>query len=213
MVSLHLFQRGVLYFTVKGGNFLPLIKHGMDVYYYNKNVMNRAPGRECNRFLFPLVCYDDMGTEWTIYSELGCADVIAMLTWILIAFHTLVSIFFLVKNCGTDKGSPDFLAGMESGCCGAGAVFVSMGSYDVEVEVHRKQANPKWRRGMRYLTAIFQFVIVIFICSAIRIVTGYAGVAVDDVQRSSLFLYLYALFLNLLTMTEHIFEGFSFSFV
>ncbi|KAJ3298355.1 hypothetical protein HDU79_010941 [Rhizoclosmatium sp. JEL0117] len=212
MVSLNLFQRGVLYFTVKGGNMLPLIKHGMDVYYYKKYLASQG-GQPCQKLLFPLVCYDDIGTEWTIYSELGCADVIAMLTWILIAFHTIVSIYFLVVNCGTQKGSPDFLAGMESGCCGAGAVFVSMGAYDVEVEIHRKQANPKWRRVMRGITAIFQFVILVFICSAIRIVTGYAGVEIQEFQSSSLYLYLFCLFLNLFTMTEHLFEGFAFSFV
>ncbi|KAJ3072940.1 hypothetical protein HDU98_002585 [Podochytrium sp. JEL0797] len=209
MVSLNLFQRGVLYFTVNGGNFLPLFKHGMDIWYYKQHLYYLGQGEGCQRQLFPLVCYDQMGTEWTIYTEGGCADVIAMLTWIIIAFHTLVSIFFLIKNCGTEKGSPDFLAGMESGCCGAGAVFVSMGAYDVEVEVHRKQANPKWRRGMRAVTAIFQFVILVFTCAAIRIVTGYSNTPIMGFQSTSLFVYLFVLFLNLYAITEHLFEGFS----
>ncbi|KAI8845644.1 hypothetical protein BJ741DRAFT_655774 [Chytriomyces cf. hyalinus JEL632] len=210
MVSFNLFQRGVLYFTVKGGNFTPLLKHGMDMFYYKQYLYANRLGASCQYVIFPLVCKDDFATEWTIFTELGCADVVALLTWIIIGFHTLISIYVLVMNCGKEKGSPDFLAGMESSCCGAGAVFVSLGAYDVEVEVHRKVANTKWRRAVRGITAIFQFVIIVFTCSAIRIVTGYGNVPTADYQRSSLFVWLFVLMLNLFTMTEHIFEGVAF---
>ncbi|KAI8609904.1 hypothetical protein BC830DRAFT_794164 [Chytriomyces sp. MP71] len=213
MVSLNLFQRGLLYFIVKGGNFTPLLKHGMDVYYYRQYLYSNGIGPSCQYLIFPLVCKDDFATDFTIYTELGCADVVVLLTWIIIAFHTLFSIYALAVNCGKEKGSPDFLAGMENGCCGAGAVFISMGSYDVEVEVHRKNGNAKWRRVMRGITAIFQFVIVIFACSAIRIVTGWGYVPVLDEQRSSLFLWLFVLFLNIFTMLEHIFEGVVFGYI
>ncbi|KAJ3345937.1 hypothetical protein HDU83_003574 [Entophlyctis luteolus] len=247
MVSLNLFQRGLLYFTVQGGNFLPLLKIGMDDYflrtYYGELTRlcpfpaicmhaPRPPIRTRHRCLLfavtnqipshspflpdflhtaNLIPSSHTQREWTIYTELGCADVIALLTWILIAFHTLLAIFYFVRNCGSEKGSPDFLAGIETGCCGAGAVFMSLGAYDVEVEVHRKQANPKWRRGFRAATAIFHFVIVVFACGSIRIVTGFGDEAIILQQRTSLFVLLFVLFLNIFTMFEHVFEGLSIS--
>ncbi|KAJ3189659.1 hypothetical protein HK101_008796, partial [Irineochytrium annulatum] len=201
MVSFNLLQRGLIYFTIKGTNFLPLFKHGMDVYYFKRFQYQNGIGEQCQRLLFPLVCYDDFGTDWTIYSEVGCDDITVLLTLILVGFHTLLAMYHILCSCGGRNG--EFLAGAEDGCCGAAAVILSVGAYDVEVELHRKSAS-KWRRATRFVTGGFQVAIIVAIASAIHIVTGSEA---TDQQRSSLFILLPALILNIFSMMENIFEG------
>ncbi|KAI9341018.1 hypothetical protein DFJ73DRAFT_548152 [Zopfochytrium polystomum] len=204
MPSFNLLQRGVLYFTVKGTTLLPLLKHGMDVYYYKEYQADSGLGPACQRVIFPLVCWDDIGSSWTIYSEVGCESVAALLAAIIIAFHTLVALAFLVMAaCAPPKEAFMYLVALEDGCCGAAAVVMSIGAFDVEVEVQRKGSN-KWRRAVRFITAGIQFAIVVVLCAAINVVTGPS---VLKPQRTSLFVLLPALFLNIYSLLENAFEG------
>ncbi|KAJ3415950.1 hypothetical protein HDV05_003791 [Chytridiales sp. JEL 0842] len=206
MVSFHLLQRGVFYFTVMGTNMLPLLKHGMDVYYFKRYQFATSTGPACQRLLFPLVCYDTFGTNWTLYTEVGCGSVIALLTLILVGFHSLLAIYYLVASCGTTPSKAnDFLAGAEDGCCGVAAVVLSFGAYDSDVEGHRKIAS-KWRRVTRLITSGFQLAIIVAVCAGLSLVTKAEGVL--EIQRSSLFVLLPCLMLNIYMWLENVFEGF-----
>ncbi|KAJ3107514.1 hypothetical protein HDU96_007858 [Phlyctochytrium bullatum] len=203
MVSFHLLERGLIYFTIQGTNFLPLLKHGMDVYFFKRFQFQNGVGEACQYQIFPLVCYDNFAKDWTIYSEVGCANVIVLLTIILISFHTLLAIYHIFFNC---KGKGEFLAGAEDGCCGAAAVILSLGAHDGEVEGQRKSAF-KWRRGTRFITGAFQIAIIVAVSASIRIVTTDGAL---DQQRSSIFVLLPCLMLNIYNMIENIFEGIRF---
>jgi hypothetical protein len=205
MVSFNLLQRGIIYFTIHGTNFLPLLKHGMDVYYYKRYQFQTGVGEPCQRLVFPLVCYDDFGTNWTLYTEVGCESVVALLTFIVVGFHSLLAFYYLVISCGaTPNKANEFLAGAEDGCCGVAAVVLSFGAYDSDVEGHRKNAN-KWRRVTRLITSGFQIAIIVAVCAALHIVTGAYGVL--EQQRSSLFVLLPCLMLNIWSLLENMYEG------
>ncbi|KAJ1564676.1 hypothetical protein HK096_006831, partial [Nowakowskiella sp. JEL0078] len=157
-----------------GTNFLPLLKHCMDLYY-----AKIWSGQTCTSLLFPLVCVDTLGATWLLTSELGCASVIALLTTILVGIHTAISIFFLLCSCNSKHES--LLAIAEDGCCGASAVILSLAAYDSDVVAHRGKAV-RWRRFCRMVTAAFQVTIVVATCISIRIVTGESAF---DQQRTS----------------------------
>ncbi|KAJ3317761.1 hypothetical protein HDU76_001065 [Blyttiomyces sp. JEL0837] len=168
MPSINLLLRGLMSFIVNGVTLLPLLKHGMDVYYYKKYLYETGQGDPCQKTLFPLVCYDDLGSTYLLSSE----------PWFS-------------------------LAGMEDGCCGAAGVLLSVGAYDVEVEVHRKSTS-RWRRVVRFVTGVVQIVIIVALGSALHIVTQDY---VLDQQRTSLFVLLPALMLNIWSMIENFYEG------
>ncbi|KAJ3109392.1 hypothetical protein HDU97_006637 [Phlyctochytrium planicorne] len=175
----------------------------MDVYFYKRFQYQNAVGPACQYQIFPLVCYDDFGRDWTIYSEVGCENIIVLLTMILIGFHTLLAFYYIFFNC---NGKGDFLAGAEDGCCGLAAVLLSLGAHDTEVEKHQKSSY-KWRRATRFVTGAFQIAIIVAAAAAIRIVTTDGAL---DQQRSSLFVLLPCLILNIYNMIENIFEGIRF---
>ncbi|KAJ3309352.1 hypothetical protein HDU76_003648 [Blyttiomyces sp. JEL0837] len=202
MPSVSLLQRGIIYFIIKGTTVLPLLKHGMDVYFYKKYLYEQGHDEPCQKLLFPLVCYDDLGTTFNFYTEVGCESVATLLVFILVGFHTLLALIFLFTSCGKNR-SGFFLAALEDGCCGVAGVVLSVGAYDVEVDVHRKSAN-KWRRVIRAITGMFQVVIIVALASATHIVTQDY---VMDVQRSSLFVLLPALLLNIYSMIDNFAEG------
>ncbi|KAJ3033877.1 hypothetical protein HDV00_005681 [Rhizophlyctis rosea] len=182
--------------TLVGINFLPLLKHCMDVYF-----QKTWAHQWCEHSWFPLTCMDDVGTDFTIYTENGCVSTIAMLNCIILAYHTLISLFHF--GTSINSKSPSFLAGTEYGCCGASAVIISFAAIDSEVEVAQQGGRP-WRRGSRFFTAIFQVAIIVCVCAAIHIVTGPDA---WDVQKSSLFVLLPCLFLNLASFVENFYEA------
>ncbi|KAI8854598.1 hypothetical protein BC829DRAFT_380329 [Chytridium lagenaria] len=177
----------------------------MDVYFFKRFQYQNGVGEACQTQVFPLVCYDTFGKDWTIFSEVGCANIIVLLTLILIGFHTLLAFYHIFFNC---SGKGEFLAGAEDGCCGAAAIFLSLGAYDVEVEGQRKKAY-KWRRATRFVSGGFQVAIIVAAAASIRIVTTDGAL---DQQRSSLFVLLPCLTLNIYNMIENIFEGMRFVF-
>ncbi|KAJ3029838.1 hypothetical protein HDV00_009371 [Rhizophlyctis rosea] len=196
MVSFYLLQRGLYHFTLVGSNFLPLLKHAMDLYFQKK-----WANSYCEKIWFPSTCFDDVGTDFTIYTELGCATVIAMLNWVIIGYHTLFSIYHL--GCSIRGKSEGFLAGSEYGCCGGAAVVIGFVAVDSEVEAARA-GGLSWRRGARFLTAGFQGAIIVCVCSAIHIVTGPDA---WDIEKTTLFVLLPCLFLNLASFIESFYEA------
>ncbi|KAL2916448.1 hypothetical protein HK105_203880 [Polyrhizophydium stewartii] len=199
MVSVTLLHRGVFYFTVMGTNMLPILKHGMDLYFLQ---YRGGTGVTCGRQPFPLVCLDDIGQEWTIYSELGCESIIALLAVIIVGLDTIISFYFFLFSC---RGkTEDFLAGAEDGCCGAAAVVLALGSYDNEVLAKSKTLAAKWRRATRFITASIQVAIIIAAASALHIVTGPDA---RPEQRSSIFVLLPCLMLNITSWIENMYEG------
>ncbi|KAJ1532555.1 hypothetical protein HK405_000959, partial [Cladochytrium tenue] len=155
--------RGIIYFAIKGATFLPLLKHGMDYYY--------AFAVPCGHTIFPLVCTDDWGSTWTIFSEVGAESVAALLALIVLGLHSVVALAFLVMAAlAPPKDGFMYLVALEDGCCGAAAVVMSLGAFDVEVEVQRKGSS-KWRRLVRVATAALQVAIIVALSSAISIVT------------------------------------------
>ncbi|KAJ3081643.1 hypothetical protein HK102_002214 [Quaeritorhiza haematococci] len=191
MVSFKLLNRGVVYFTTVGANYLPLIKYGMDEYY-----RKQWNGLQCERTMFPLVCWDGFGSIWYINTELGAANVLMLLTTIMICIHTTLSLFYMLFSC---KGkTPDFLAGAEDGCCGAAAIMLSFAALDQEVDQHRSKAT--WKVAVRFITASFQIVIIVASCAAINTVSG---VNASPQERIALFVYLPVLMLNIISVIEN----------
>ncbi|KAI8919644.1 hypothetical protein BC831DRAFT_480598 [Entophlyctis helioformis] len=199
MVSVTLLHRGVFYFTVMGTNVLPLIKYGMDEYF---RIYRAGTGGQCSRLLFPLVCLDSLGSEWTLYTELGAVTLVALLTVILVTIHTVISFYFFLFTC-RGKGE-EYLAGIEDGCCGAAAVLLSLASYDADVIAKSKTMAAKWRRATHFMTGTVQVVIIVAVCAAIRVVTS-ADSRLD--QKDSLFVLLPCLFLNITSWIENMYDG------
>ncbi|KAI9100407.1 hypothetical protein DFS34DRAFT_693121 [Phlyctochytrium arcticum] len=196
MVSFYLLHRGLWYFTYSSTNILPLLKHAMDTHF-----TLRYASITCEKPWFKYTCFDDFGTDWTMTTELGCVSVIALLTFIMIGFHTGLALYHFAWSC---RGQNDgFLAGTELGCCGAAAVIISFAAYDAEVdEAAGKEA--KWRRATRFATAVLQVPLLVATCVAINIVSAENA---WDSQRSSLFLLLVVLMLNLASLVENVYEG------
>lgn len=96
-----------------------------------------------------------------------------------------------------------FLAGTEYGCCGAGAVMVSFAAIDSEVQ-SAVEGCKKYRRASNFFTAIFQVAIIVCVCAALHIVSGPEA---WDVQKTSLFVLLPCLFLNLASFVENFYEA------
>ncbi|TPX63264.1 hypothetical protein SpCBS45565_g06720 [Spizellomyces sp. 'palustris'] len=168
----------------------------MDLYYAKKYA-----GVPCEKPWFKYTCFDDFATDWTYTTEFGCISVIALLTVLMLGFHTGLAIYHFACSCrGKSEG---FLAGTELGCCGAAAVIISFAAYDAEVD-RAAGAEAKWRRATRFLTAILQLPLIIAACVAINIVTGSEA---WDSQRSSLWLLLVVLMLNLASLVENVYEG------
>ncbi|KAJ1549027.1 hypothetical protein HK405_010997 [Cladochytrium tenue] len=198
MPSYSLLQRGLIYFSIKGSTFLPLLKHSMDYYYSAAS----SPG--CGRPIFPLVCTDDWGSTWSLSTEVGAESVAAVVAAITICLHTAVAIAFLVMAaCSPPKQGFMYLVALEDGCCGAAAVFMSLGAFDVEVEIQRK-GNTRWRRVVHTVTAGLQLVIVVCLAAAINTVSGSDA---SYPERTSIFVLLPALMLNIYSLFENVFEG------
>ncbi|EGF80350.1 hypothetical protein BATDEDRAFT_88513 [Batrachochytrium dendrobatidis JAM81] len=199
MVSITLLHRGVFYFTVMGTNVLPLLKHGMDLYFLQ---YRGGTGTGCQRQVLPLVCFDDLGQDWTIYTELGCASVIAMLAMVIVGLDTIIAFYFFLFSCHGKK--EDFLAGAEDGCCGLAAVVLSFGHYDNEVLAKSKSMAAKWRRASRFVTAVIQIVMIVAAASALRVVTNIDS---RPEQKSSTFVLLPCLLLNITSWIENMYDG------
>ncbi|KAI8799682.1 hypothetical protein BJ742DRAFT_844987 [Cladochytrium replicatum] len=198
MVSFNLLHRGLVYFTQQGSCFLPLFKYGMDLFY-----SLRWAGLSCQRLLFPLVCIDTLGSTWLLSSELGCITIIALLATIIVAFHTALATFYLFCTCHPKHKHEHFLAGAEDGFCGASAIVLAFAAYDAEVDKQRG-ATVNWRRVTRFITAAFEGGIIVAASIAIHIVTDSDAY---DQQRSSLFVLLPCLMLNLAALVENLWEA------
>ncbi|KAJ3046414.1 hypothetical protein HK097_000879 [Rhizophlyctis rosea] len=196
MVSFYLLQRGLYHFTLVGTNFLPLLKHAMDLYFQKK-----WAGHYCEKIWFPSTCFDDVATDFTMYTEVGCANIVALLTWIIIGYHTILCMYHL--GCSVRGKSEGFLAGTEYGCCGASAVVIGFVTIDSEVEAARA-GGMTWRRGARFISAGFIGAIIVTVCSSIHIVSGPDA---WDIQKTSLFVLLPCLFLNLASFIESFYEA------
>ncbi|KAJ3278497.1 hypothetical protein HK104_002290 [Borealophlyctis nickersoniae] len=202
MVSFYLLHRGLLHFTLVGTNFLPLLKHAMDLHFQKVYA-----GQPCDKVWFPSTCFDDATSDFSIYTELGCAAVIALLNCIIIGFHTGLAMYHFL--CSFGRKTNGFLHGTEYGCCGAAAVFISFAAVDVEVQAAEKatQKDAKggmWKRATRIVTAAFQVAIIVAVCAGLRIVSGPMA---WDVQKTSLFVLLPCLFLNLASFVENFYEA------
>ncbi|KAJ3266445.1 hypothetical protein HK104_006113 [Borealophlyctis nickersoniae] len=138
----------------------------MDLHFQKK-----WAGQSCTKVWFPSTCFDDVATDFTIYTELG----------------------------GKTEG---FLYGTEYGCCGSAAVMMSFIVVDAEVEVARK-SGVRWGTGLRAITAAFQVAIIVAVCAGLHIVSGPDA---WDVQKTSLFVFLPCLFLNLASFVENFYE-------
>ncbi|TPX58505.1 hypothetical protein PhCBS80983_g03104 [Powellomyces hirtus] len=200
MVSFYLLHRGLSYFTLSGANFLPLLKHAMDLHLTNK-----WANAGCKRPVFRYTCFDDFGSDFTYKTELGCASVIFLLTLLILTFHTALAAYHFATSCyfvGTkNKG---FLAGTEFGCCGLAAVVISVATDDREVD-DAAGVPARFRRHTRLITAALQVPLIIAACVAMDIVTDdWAW----DTQRTSLWVFLVVLMLNLSSFVENIYEGF-----
>ncbi|KAI8906717.1 hypothetical protein EDD86DRAFT_240187 [Gorgonomyces haynaldii] len=204
MVSFSLLSRGLFYFTVMSSNALPYIKHGMDVFYSQawKQGPNLGP---CGNVKFTNVCFDDFfHFDFSMSSELGCCMVILLMTFILVIVHTLVSIYYLCFNC--NQKDTDFIAGAEDGCCGAGAVLISLVTFDAPHAPPKKDDKKihNWiRRGIRGFTVIFQIPILLSLIILFQITQR------DDAwqtQRTSVVVLFPVLMLNLTSFIENIGE-------
>ncbi|KAI8586062.1 hypothetical protein BDZ88DRAFT_430578 [Geranomyces variabilis] len=200
MVSFYLLHRGLLYFTLSGANFLPLLKHAMDLYLTNK-----WANLPCKHPIFRYTCFDDFGDDFTYNTEAGVASVIALLTIIMLVFHTALAAYHFATSCyfvGTkNKG---FLAGTEFGCCGLAAVVISVAADDREVAL-AAGVPARFRRHVRIIGAALQFPLIIAACVGMHIVSSdWAW----DTQRTSLWTFLVVLMLNLASFVENVYEGF-----
>ena len=200
MVSFYLLHRGLSYFTLSGANFIPLLKHAMDLYLTNK--WAKAP---CKHPIFRYTCFDDFGGDFTYKTEIGCASIIALLTILMLAFHTGLAAYHFATSCyfvGTkNKG---FLAGTEFGCCGLAAVVISVATSDHEVDA-AAGVPARFRKHVRIAAAVLQVPLIIAACVGMNIVTkDWAW----DTQRTSLWTFLVVLMLNLSSFVENVFEGF-----
>eukprot|EP00842_Homolaphlyctis_polyrhiza_P000396 jgi/Hompol1/1357/HPOL_004521-RA len=199
MVSVTLLHRGVFYFTVMGTNMLPILKHGMDQYY---SLYRGGTGVACSRPFMPFVCLDDVGSDWSIYTEVGADSLVAIMTILLVGLHSIISLYFFLFSC-RGKGE-DFIAGAEDGCCGMAAIVLSFGSYDNDVIARSKTAAAKWRRATRFVTACVQIAIIAALSGAIHVVSDPNS---SPEQKSSLFVLLPCLMLNLTSWIENIYDG------
>ncbi|KAI9199717.1 uncharacterized protein BJ171DRAFT_445275 [Polychytrium aggregatum] len=198
MVSPSLMARGVSYFVFTAINYLPFLKHGMDLYF---TVKYQSGGGQCRSLLIPLICFDDYGTNWLLTDEIGCDNVLVLLATLMTVFHTIVAIYHLVFNCRAK--TKDYIAGAEEGCCGLAACMISLAVVDNEVDAHRAHAL-KWRRVVCFVTAAFQAALVVTACFGIKFVTC-DGAA--DIQRSSIFVFLPVMMINLSQLIYNLWEG------
>ncbi|KAH6562536.1 hypothetical protein BASA50_001821 [Batrachochytrium salamandrivorans] len=182
-----------------GTSILPLLKHGMDLYFIQ---YRGGTGVGCSREPLPLICLDDLGQEWTIYTELGCVSIIALLTFIIVGLDTIIAFYFFLFSC--HGKNEDFLAGAEDGCCGLAAVILSLGHYDKDVLAKSKTLSAKWRRASRFITATIQIAIIVAAASAVRIVTNPSS---RPEQKSSVFVLLPCLLLSITSWIENMYDG------
>ncbi|KAI8821288.1 uncharacterized protein EV422DRAFT_36294 [Fimicolochytrium jonesii] len=196
MVSFYLLHRGLTYFTTSGANFLPLLKHAMDLYF-----AKRYASVPCAQPWFRYTCFDDFSTDWSFRTELGCVSIIALLTVLILGFHTLLATYHFMCCWTARKG--DFLAGTEFGCCGAAAVVIGLAADDEEVS-RVVPTKVKHRRMTRVVTAVLEVPLIAAACVAINIDTSDT---VTDSHRSSLWLLLVVLMLNLSSFIDNIYEG------
>ncbi|KAJ1339526.1 hypothetical protein BSLG_005850 [Batrachochytrium salamandrivorans] len=73
MVSITLLHRGVFYFTVMGTNVLPLLKHGMDLYFLQ---YRGGTGTGCQRQVLPLLSWQK--EDFLAGAEDGCCGLAAV---------------------------------------------------------------------------------------------------------------------------------------
>lgn len=186
MVSFILLHRGVAYFANNGINYLPYVKHGMDVYYVG--LYSQLP---CKFQVFPLVCADDFGSTWSYHTESGCASVLVLLAFIVNVFDTLIAVYQLLY-CTKEKRK-DYLAGAEDGCCGLFGIMLSIGAMDKEFAEHQAIASV-WKRSCHFVSAGFQLAMIVTCCYGVSIVQGPNAF---DIQRTSLFVFLPCLMINI----------------
>ncbi|KAI9009884.1 hypothetical protein BC832DRAFT_552712 [Gaertneriomyces semiglobifer] len=199
MVSFYLLHRGLLYFTISSTNFLPLIKHAMDVYY-----IKLYAKVYCQKQWLKKTCWDDFGQDWSYGTELGCISIIALITILMLAFHTGLAIYHFISSCrGQHAG---FLSGTEFGCCGASAVVLSFATYDEELASEPSGPEAKYRKATRLITALLEVPLLVAVCSAITIVRNYEP---WDSGKDSIFLLLVVLGLNMVNLVENVYEGLS----
>lgn len=169
---------------------------GMDSFYYRKRI-----GLGCKQVLFGNICWDEFGTDWTIFTEVGCAMVLMLLATLIICIHTVMSIFSIL-NADTKKDG-DFLVGAEDGCCGLLAVGISFVAVDQPIKA--KSAGAKRRVLSRLLTLGIQVPILVVTCSALSIISRETA---WESQKTSMFVLLVVLMLHLTNLIENLYEVF-----
>jgi hypothetical protein len=91
MVSLTLFHHGFIYFSATLINFLPLMKHGMDIYFHDPHKCQKT-------FLLPFICSDDFLTVFNIYVYIGLCNCICILSIIIFSLHSAVAIVVICTS-------------------------------------------------------------------------------------------------------------------
>jgi hypothetical protein len=150
--------------------------------------------------MFSNICWDDFGKDWTIFTELGCANVLMLLSSLMIAIHTLITLIALYG--GNSKKDDDYLVGAEDGCCGFLAIGLSAIAVDEPIKAKSKGAKRK--AGSRVITIAIQVPVIVVCCSALSIING------PDAwrsQKTSVFAFVIVLLLHISNLVENIYEG------
>ncbi|KAJ3315642.1 hypothetical protein HDV04_002056 [Boothiomyces sp. JEL0838] len=196
MVSYNLLHRGLYVFSLYGSTYLPYLKLGMDLYYQDLYV-----GKPCQNVspIFQNICFDQFGTDWTVFTELGCALVLSLLGTLLILVQTVFTLYMCLFHMKDKDG--DFLVGAEDGCCGIMAIVLSGIAND---EAPKTKSKAYKRRAIsRFLTIGFQVPIIVITCLSLNIIsrpTAWYS------EKTSVFVLLTVLMLNLTNLIENIFE-------
>lgn len=129
--------------------------------------------------------------------------ILLLLTFILTFLHTSVSLYFFCFNCNTKQ--EDFLAGAEEGCCGVASVLISFVAVDGGCAPKKDSAAFKIRRISSFVSAAFQFPMLVAICSAIQIVNSPTA---WETQQTSIAVLYPVLLLNLCSFVKNVGEAF-----
>lgn len=144
---------------------MPWYSHALKLFdYYNKIAANQP----CGTVVLGNLCFDDIGQSWTIYSSIGCILVLCLLAVILIAIHSLISLYALIYKRNVET---DFLVGAEEGCCGILAIGFAFWAQDGTGKA-KSGANQR-RVFSRILTLGIQIPILVVVSSALLIVSYF----------------------------------------